>query len=311
MVIRVLAVFLALSAAAAAAFTVVHMLPGREEPPTAAVIAVPATADGGTVSAITGIVTYKLAAFDSLCECRPGAAIHYVHWRDRPSVTLARMMISHGAVPMLELEPFGASLTAIAEGRYDTWLRAYAGAVNSLHTRVLMSFAPEANGDWYSWDHTHSRASAEVAAWRHVVTVFRRAGAREVTWVWVINVIFRGSGRLASLWPGAGYVDEVGIDGYFMSRRDTFATIFGPTLTNLSRIADEPVLITETSAAPATGQARVLRQVAAGVTRYHLAGFIWFDIDQAGQRGHQKADWSIDADQAALATYREILATRQ
>jgi hypothetical protein len=310
MIVRVLAVIVALGTAAAVAFTAARLLYARPEQ-AAAVAAVPQMAGGGAGSAVTGIVTDNLPAFDSLCGCRPDAAIHYVHWDAAPSMTLAQIMIRDGALPMLELEPYGASLTAIASGRYDTWLRAYARAVRSLHARVLMSYAPEANGNWYSWSHDHSSASAEVAAWRHVVTVFRRAGAHNVTWVWVINVIYRGSGRLASLWPGAGYVNEVGIDGYFLSWRDTFATVFGPTLASLRRITAKPVLITETSATPSAGQIRVLRQVAAGVTHYHLTGFTWFDIDQAGQRGHGKAYWSLDADSAALAAYREILKTRQ
>ena len=28
-----------------------------------------------------------------------------------------------------------------------------------------------------------------VAAWRHIVTVFRALGARNVTWLWTVNII--------------------------------------------------------------------------------------------------------------------------
>jgi hypothetical protein len=129
-----------------------------------------------------------------------------------------------------------------------------------------------------------------------------------VTWVWIINTDYRGSGPIVSLWPGSGYVDEIGIDGYFQSSHDTFSTIFGPTFAALRRITGKPVLVSETSASPAAGQSRALGQLATGVVQYGLAGFIWFDIDQAGEHGRGKADWSIDDDPAALAAYREMTA---
>jgi hypothetical protein len=41
----------------------------------------------------------------------------------------------------------------------------------------------------------------------------------------------------------------------------------------------------------------------AGVARYHLTGFVWFDIDQSGH-GLGKADWSLDSDPSAVAAFR-------
>jgi mannan endo-1,4-beta-mannosidase len=219
---------------------------------------------------------------------------------------LADSMIAHGAVPMLELEPFGIPPTRIAEGRDDAYLLRFAEVVRTLRTHVLMSFEPESNGTWYSWGHTHAAPATEVAAWRHVVRLFDRAGARNVTWVWIINTVYPGSGPIAALWPGNAYVAEVGIDGYFTSSLDTFSTVFGPTVVALRRITGKPVLISETSADTAAGQSRALRQVAAGVIQYRLTGFIWFDINQAGQHGLGKADWSIDDKPSILAAYRNI-----
>ena len=45
------------------------------------------------------------------------------------------------------------------------------------------------NGTWYSWGYRHTSPAVFVAAWRHIVTVFRAAGARNVTWLWTINII--------------------------------------------------------------------------------------------------------------------------
>ena len=296
MIARVLAVSLTLAAVAAVAVTAINMRDSRPAPQSPAAFTV------------TGIVADNLAAFDQKCGCRPDVAVKYVHWGESPTTMrmLADSVITKGAVPMLELEPFGVPLASIAEGRDDADLVGYASAVKSLHEQVLMSFEPEPNGNWYSWGYTHVSPATEVAAWQHVVTLFRRAGDRNVTWVWIINTAYHGSGPIAALWPGSGYVDEIGIDGYFQSSHDTFSTIFGQTFAAVRGITGKPVLVSETSASPAAGQSRALRQLAAGLVRYRLAGFIWFDIDQAGERGRGKADWSIDDDPSALAAYREI-----
>ena len=40
-----------------------------------------------------------------------------------------------------------------------------------------------------SWGYRHTSPAAFVAAWRHVVNVFRAQGAYNVTWLWTINII--------------------------------------------------------------------------------------------------------------------------
>jgi len=295
-IVRVLAVGLTLVVAITITIAAMHMGDSHRAPQLPAPTA-------------TGIVTDNLAAFDQRCGCRPDVAVKYVSWGESPTTMrmLADSVITNGAVPMLELEPFGVPLASIADGRDDAYLLKYASAVRSLHAQVLMSFEPESNGDWYSWGYTHVRPATEVAAWQHVVKLFRRAGDRNVTWVWIINVAYRGSGPITALWPGSGYVDEIGIDGYFQSSHDTFSTVFGLTFAALRRITDKPVLVSETSASLAAGQSRALGQLAAGVVRYGLVGFIWFDIDQTGERGRGKADWSIDDNPSALTAYHEIV----
>jgi hypothetical protein len=303
MITRLMAVALALIAAAGIVFGAVRL----ESPRQPAAVTTPVTQVRHSPAPVVGIVVYDLNAFEKHCSCEPEVAVHYVHWGQAPSMALAKLMISDGSGPLLELEPFGVSLASIAAGHEDAYLRRYAAAVKSLRTSVRMSFAPEANGNWYGWGHTHVAPATEVAAWRHVVRVFRKAGATNVTWIWIANTIYRGSGRLAALWPGSAYVNEVGIDGYFLTRVATFDSVFGPTLRDIRAVTDKPVLITETAAPPVAGQVRVLDQLASALRAYRLAGFIWFDIDQAGQRGLGKADWSMDANAAAVARYGEIV----
>ena len=68
------------------------------------------------------------------------------------------------------------------------------------------------------------------------------------------------------------------------------------------------MLISETGAAPQAGKARAVRDLVAGVNRYHLTGFVWFDIDKSGN-GLGKADWALDDDPAAVAAFRAAAAT--
>jgi mannan endo-1,4-beta-mannosidase len=217
-------------------------------------------------------------------------------------------MLAAGAVPLLELEPYGIPLTAVTAGRDDGWLTRYARAVASLHAPVLLSFAPEANGSWYAWGYRHSPPAAFVAAWRHVVTLFRKAGAGNARWAWIVNYTSTVTEPLPALWPGSGYVDLVGLDGYLVNRAQTFASLFGLTIQSVRRLTDDPVLITETAASPAAGKLRAVTELTTGVAAYRLAGFVWFDISQHGALYHQ--DWQLEDDRAALAAFRAAAGAR-
>jgi mannan endo-1,4-beta-mannosidase len=252
-----------------------------------------------------GVVSNDLAAFDRRCGCRPNAAIHYVSMSGPVSMTLARLMLEARAVPVLELEPFGIPLTRIIAGGEDTWLTQYAKAVLSLRAPLILSFGPEANGDWYTWGFRHTPARVYVRAWRHVVTVFRKAGAGRIKWAWIMNRGFLQGERLERLWPGRSYVNMLGIDGYFKDLSDNFRNLFVPTIRDMRKLSSDPILITETAGGPTAGKLRAVRQLVVGVAAYHLAGFIWFDIHQHGDSTHQ--DWRIEGYPQALAAYRRAI----
>jgi mannan endo-1,4-beta-mannosidase len=252
-------------------------------------------------SKIVGIVSYNVPQFDRTCGCSPNVAVHYLHIGGDFDMDIAQSILATGAIPMLELEPYGMSLDKITSGREDTWLRKYAQDVGELGSPVIMSFAPEANGNWYSWGYPHVRPDAVVKAWRHVVDVFREAKVRNVKWAWIMNVRFTGSEDISLLWPGDRYVNILGIDGYFTSP-SSFAAFFGPTIVQMKQLSSDPVLITETAAAPSAGKTGALSQLAAGVEQFGLVGFVWFDIRQHGSLTRQ--DWSLEDDRPAMNMFR-------
>jgi hypothetical protein len=134
------------------------------------------------------------------------------------------------------------------------------------------------NGNWYSWGNTHTSPIVFVAAWRHIVTVFRHAGARNVSWMWTVNVIETGGiPSPAVWWPGRSYVDWVGLDGYYYRASWTFASLFGPTIAAVRELTADPILIAETGATAGISQPAKIDDLFAGVRLYGLLGFVWFN----------------------------------
>jgi mannan endo-1,4-beta-mannosidase len=202
-------------------------------------------------------------------------------------------------VPLVQMEPTGISLTAIASGRYDAYLTSYAEAVRGYGRPVILSFGHEMNGSWYSWSNGHSSPAAFVAAWRHIVKEFRLAGADNVTWLWTVNIIDR-QGHIPSpgpWWPGSSYVTWVGIDGYYAQPSATFAPLFGPTIVAVRSLTSDPILIAETGIAGAARQAAQIDDLFAGVRNYGLLGLMWFDAIG-------KKDWRLISPGAITALRR-------
>jgi hypothetical protein len=240
----------------------------------------------------------RLRAFTATTHVRPNLVVYYSGWKEPFQAQFAAEAARHGASPIVQIDPTGVSLAAIASGRYDAYLRSYAAAVKAFGRRVVLSFAPEMNGHWYDWGYGHTSPAVFVAAWRHVVTVFRAAGARNVTWLWTVNVVHCHChiSPPSSWWPGSSYVNWVGIDGYYFQPSWKFAALFGPTIKDIRRLTLDPILISET-AAPAASQPAKIADLFAGVRAYGLLGFVWFDHNK-GRRA-----WRISSP-AAIAAFR-------
>lgn len=236
---------------------------------------------------------------------QPDIVLSFAVWGAPFNVGFADIAHAHGSTLLIQLEPTHASLASIVAGRQDRYLRSYATEVRRFGHRVILSFAPEPNGSWYPWGWTRSAPATWRAAWRHVVTLFRKRGASNVTWLWSVDRNFTGSGPLAYYWPGARYVDWVGIDAYYIHRSDTFETVFAPTISDIRRFTNKPILIPETAAGPIAGRARAIPDLFAGSIRHHLVGLVWFDMTQHRNIYHQ--DWRLEGHPAAIAAFRRAL----
>jgi Glycosyl hydrolase family 26 len=248
-----------------------------------------------------------IRAFMNATGARPDVVMYYSGWYVPFPVRFARITANNGAVPLVQMDPAGISLAGIASGRYDAYLSAYAEAVRAYSHPVIMSFGHEMNGPWYQWGYTHTSATKFVAAWRHIVTLFRVLGAMNVTWLWTVNVINNTQdGRIpppGPWWPGSSYVNWVGIDGYYLDSSWQFDSLFGPTIAQVRALTKDPILIAETGATPEADQPAKIADMFAGIHLYGLLGFVYFDATN-----YQGLDFGLSGP-GAVAAFRKGAST--
>jgi len=141
----------------------------------------------------------------------------------------------HGAVPFIrlmlrhntnELKPSHGPdasfpLRAIVNGRFDASLRRWGVGARDYGQPLLVEFGTEVNGFWFSWNATHNGhnrgAALFRAAYRHIVTVIRHAGASNISWVFHVNnddQPARPWNRMERYYPGDRYVDWLAVSDY-------------------------------------------------------------------------------------------------
>ncbi len=152
-------------------------------------------------------------------------------WAVLPNTDRVQWDAANGRLSMLswrilysQNDPAAGCATAdeIMGGKYDDQLRRQALAVRNLGRTILIRFNYEMTNNRENTCFTGFPVKTNpalagekyIAAWRHVVNIFRAAGASNVQWVWAPGA----SAYLKSLWsqfyPGASYVDWIGIDDY-------------------------------------------------------------------------------------------------
>jgi hypothetical protein len=288
---------------AAVAYAIIRFAPSPSGPTT-----VQATLPTGLASYLgvyeTGPPhTYQpVAEFTRVAGRQPNLVGYYSGWGETFQTSFARRVSAHGAVTILQWDPTDASVAAIAAGDYDSYLRSFADSVRGFGKPVVIGFGHEMNATWYTWGYGQVPPRTFVAAWRHVVRLFRGRGADNVTWLWTINADLPTTGPIASWWPGAGYVSWVGIDGYYYIPGDTFGSVFGKTIAQVRAITNKPVLLSETAVGPGAGQSAKIANLFTGMRQYGTLGLVWFDIAQNDGRYHQ--DWRIENSPAAEAAFR-------
>lgn len=242
-----------------------------------------------------------LRTFEHLSGVKPLIEENYWAFGEPFPSGWACTLLRQGILPLIQINPRRESLAAIAAGRYDGYLRRLAAEVRALRAPVALSFAHEMNGSWYPWGFLHVQPEVFVAAWRHVHDVLGAAGARRVIWVWTVAHTAPQAGRLFApvgpYWPGAAYVNWVGLDIYYSNPKTTFRTAFMPTITSVRRFTRSPILLSETAVPNQYDQLQQISNLFAGARAAGLLGVIWFDQDA-------RMSWELNNRPAALAAFR-------
>jgi len=262
---------------------------------------------------VIGTITTDLAAFDHAIGYP--ANLRVVFMVLGSSYFPARVIDDNallGAETVLSLHPAHMTMTQIADGSADDWLRSvFAADVANVGRPVVLSFAPEMNGQWYSYGLRRTKPAIFVQAWRHVHDVLAGTTAGHlITWLWQPSAIHFSTPSPTPWWPGWRYVNEVGLDGYYVTPGDNFGVIFGKTIRLVRSLTRMPIVIAETAVGPSTGHVEAdIKDLFAGILRYRLRGLVWFDIAQSGNRYHQ--DWRLQDHPAALAAFTAQVAAAE
>lgn len=244
-----------------------------------------------------GAATNDLDQFDNTIGYRANLVVKYIDW-GTPLPCSVAIDASSGVTTLLEVLPqypvasgSHVSIRSIANGKHDRYLRTLGASLKAIPHKVLLSFAPEMDGDWYPWGYTAVSPREFVKAWKHVHNVISEADDRKnLEWVWQISHVDKPSTAtsIAPLWPGKKYVDIVGLDSYYYVPTDSFEGKLSGTINDVRRFARHtPLLVAETGIGPrqglgvGAGQSTVkMTDLFSGLLNNGVIGFVWFDYDE-------------------------------
>ena len=206
----------------------------------------------------------------------------------------------------------GTYTPTIASGAQDGIIAARADAVRRLGQQVFLRWFWEMDGnkkaDWAVSPQSY------VAAWRHIVDVFRAHGATNAVWVWCPNASGFADRGAASYYPGDDYVDWICADGYNFapnkpgSRWRTFTEIFSDFYA-WGRNHNKPMMLAEWGALERgpDEKARWLHDARAVLrSRFpNIAAVVYFNADSTDDDG-VFYDWRVDSSPSALEAFRVL-----
>lgn len=248
----------------------------------------------------------------------PNMAEYFLTWQQDFDPATVMDAYSHAELPLLSWEPWAGgssdlakatgqpqyALSTIIDGTHDAYITKFAEAVRDSKWPIAMRFMHEMNGNWYPWSErvNHNAPGQFAEAWRHVHDIFTKVGATNVIWVWSPNVIRHFENiSLAALYPGDAYVDWIGVTAYEVTEQTT-DELLDPTMREIGRFTQKPMLITETGGQPNKYKASWTADLLSWLPKQaNVLGFVWFEYD--GVTGG-RTNWTFEGDPQTLQSFK-------
>ncbi|HEY8764464.1 MAG TPA: glycosyl hydrolase [Solirubrobacteraceae bacterium] len=266
---------------------------------------------------ISGVPEYPslLDQFSANVGRKPSIVMWYRYFTEQIfSAPELQALDSRGEAPMVTWEPWNPDhtsipLKAITSGSYDSTIIADAQAAAAWGKPVFLRFAQEMNGHWFPWGlGVNGNTAADfIAAWRHIVTVFRAHGASNVRFVWSPNEMDSGTPGFQQLYPGDAYVDWVAVDGYnFGSTTNntwqSFTQVFSASYTAMTSLTSKPMMVAETGSVEQGGSKAAWITSALQTelpNRFpRIRAVVWFNKNYDG------FNWLVDSSSSSLSAFR-------
>ncbi len=261
----------------------------------------------------------------------------YVAWGDKEKeqfpMLYAKAIYDLGSTPMITWEPWlndfhreahqlpevsdpnKNGLKAVARGDYDFYIKKWALALKSFGHVVFIRLGHEMNDPYrYPWGPQNNKPKDFIAAWRHVVQLFRHLKVYNVVWVWAPQPAYL---HYSEYFPGRDVVDWVGVGALNYgtvapwSKWWTFKDIFGNYYSRLD-VFGKPLMITEMGSLTVGGnRTQWFREAFDHLPeKYpHLRAILFFNDNQDNTTLNKTLDWSIVNDTATCKAIRNEIKT--
>lgn len=223
--------------------------------------------------------------------------------------TCADATYSNGSTLMVTWEPWEYNTVQIKNGNVDSYIIKMANDMKAYNKEIWLRPLHEGNGNWYPWaigDSTVNTNETYIAAYRHIVDIFRAQGATNVKWVFNINCSNVGQGTsFTNHYPGDAYVDYNSLDGYnwgttqsWGSAWQTFDGIFLSGYNALKQY-NKPIMLAEVASAEMGGdKAKWITDSFSTIKASYdkIFALMWFNEKK-------ETDWLINSSPESLNAY--------
>jgi len=231
---------------------------------------------------------------------------NFYPWDDPFPTDVERWDLQNGRIPMMSWNGKNVQASDIAAGRYDAMIKDRAKATKALGKPVLIRWFWEMDGNKKS---TFAGSPAQyVAAWQHIVTIFRDQGAGNVRWVWCPNASAFNDGTAQQYYPGDDFVDWIAADGYnwapgragddYRPFKGIFQGFYG-----WASLKNKPIMVAETGAQERNpgDKAQWISDARAAIKEDFplLRAFVYFD-------SNQDYDWTLTTSASALEAFKQM-----